>query len=302
MVDLIAASEHEMLVIDYIPSESWNVDYPMAEVVEQLHSAAHPKWVIAYIDIGEAESYRSYWQSGWGIGNPDWIIAEDPDGWEENYPVAFWDEAWQVIWLREGGLLDQILDDGFDGVYLDWVEAYSDERVMEAAQEQGLDPVEAMINWVEAISVHIKARCPDCVVISQNAVELVEHDHYLDHIDAIAQEQVWFDGGAENNPPGDCPLPRTEAEVDSDEYYDLLSPLCQDQFDEYPESTLHVSSEWYLSYLYQAQEKGLVVFTIDYALEEENIAWVYRTARQLGFIPLVSNRGLNQFVEPYPLE
>lgn len=43
----------------------------------------------------------------------------------------------------------------------------------------------------------------------------------------------------------------------------------------------------------------MVVFTVDYALEDENIAWVYQSARQYGFIPLVSSRGLDTLVEPY---
>jgi uncharacterized protein (TIGR01370 family) len=301
-VDLIAASEHDMVVLDFIPSESGNTDYPMAQVIQQLHQAPKPKLVIAYIDIGEAESYRNYWQEGWGIGDPEWIISEDPDGWDENYPVAYWDSEWQAIWLGEGGLLDQIVEAGFDGVYLDWVEAYSDERVMETAQGQDLDPVQAMIDWVGSISRHVRARCPDCVVIVQNAAELVKVARYLEFIDAMAQEQVWFDGGADNDPPGDCPLPRTEEDVDSEQYYDALSPDCQDQYDQYPDSTLHVSSEWYLNYLVQALDQGLVVFTVDYALEEDNIEWVYQNAKEYGFIPLVTNRGLDQFVEPYVMQ
>jgi cysteinyl-tRNA synthetase len=302
LVDLIAASGHDMVVLDFISSQAWNEDYPMAQVVDQLHRAPHPKLVIAYIDIGEAESYRGYWQDDWVVGDPAWIISEDPDGWEENFPVAYWDDEWQAIWLSEGGMLDQIVEAGFDGIYLDWVEAYSDERVVEAARQQGLDPVEAMIDWVAAISNHIRSRCLECVVIAQNAAELVEYERYVAAIDAISQEQVWFDGGADNDPPGDCPLPRTDDEVDSDEYFDSLPSACQNQFDQFPDGTLHVSSQWYLEYLIQADEMGLVIFTVDYALDPENIAWTYRTSREYGFIPLVTSRGLDYFVEPYPLE
>jgi len=61
-----------------------------------------------------------------------------------------------------------------------------------------------------------------------------------------------------------------------------------------------MSSEEYLSYLSLAQSKGLPIFTVDYALEEENIAWVYETSRSLGYIPFVSNRALDQYVEPRP--
>ena len=88
MVERIAASEYDMVVLDFIPSEEDNTDYPMAEVVAQLHNPPHhfdctqckPKLVIAYIDIAQAEEYRTYWQEGWGIGNPEWIVGADPDG------------------------------------------------------------------------------------------------------------------------------------------------------------------------------------------------------------------------------
>jgi endo-alpha-1,4-polygalactosaminidase (GH114 family) len=129
---------------------------------------------------------------------------------------------------------------------------------------------------------------------------LAEDDGYLAAIDAIAQEQVWFDGGADNDPPGDCPLPRTDAEVDTYAYRKGLSPACRRQYDEYPDSTLHVSSEEYLSYLIPARDKGVIIFSVDYALEPENVSWVYETSRGLGFVPFVGNRALDRYVEPVP--
>jgi cysteinyl-tRNA synthetase len=299
-VDRITASSYDMVVIDFITSEAWNRDYPLGEVIEAWHNAEHPKLVLAYIDIGEAEAYRDYWHPEWGVGNPSWIAGEDPDGWEDNFPVAYWHDGWQAIWLGERGYLQGILDAGFDGVYLDWVEAYSDENVLEIAWDDGVDPVQEMIWWVGDIADFGRAQRADFIVIAQNAAELVVHDEYVSIIDAIAQEQVWFDGGADNDPPGDCPLPRTEAEVDTAAYRQSLSSACRRTYDEYPESTLHVSSEAYLSDLSLAQAKGLIVFTVDYALDPENIAWVYREARSLGFIPFVSNRALDLYMDPFP--
>ena len=130
--------------------------------------------------------------------------------------------------------------------------------------------------------------------------KLAEYDDYLAIIDAIAQEQTWFDGSAEDDPPGDCPLPRTEAEVDSDAYRQSLSAPCRKLYDDYPDSTLHVSSEEYLHYLTLAKSKGEIVFTVDYALEPDNVAWVCETSRSLGFVPFASNRGLDRYVEPVP--
>jgi len=297
-VDQIVDSDYDMVVIDFIRSEVNNEEYPMRDVIEQFHSAPHPKLVLAYIDIGEAEEYRTYWQPGWTLGDPEWIISSDPDGWEGNYPVAYWWDEWQQIWTDEEGYLSNIIDDGFDGVYLDWVEAYSDENVAAAARSDGVDARQEMIWWVGDIGDFGRARNPDFIVIAQNAAELAEISEYVETIDAIAQEQVWFDGGADNEPPGDCPLPRTEEDIDTDEYRESLSAECQRQFDQFPESTLHVSSEEYLYYLNQAKNQGLPIFTVDYALEPENIQWVYETSRDHGFVPFVGSRALDEFVEP----
>ncbi|MBC8503592.1 MAG: endo alpha-1,4 polygalactosaminidase [Anaerolineales bacterium] len=296
----IEESSYDMVVLDFIPSEAYNTDFPMAEVVERFHTAAHPKLVIAYVDTGQAEDYRSYWDEDWQIGDPVWIISGDPDGWEGNYPVAYWYDEYREIWLGLEGMLQQIVEAGFDGVYLDWVEAYSDENVLAFAEAENVDPVQEMIWWVADIGEFGRALNPNFIVIAQNAAELAEFDEYVEIIDAIAQEQVWFDGGADNDPPGDCPLPQTVDDVDTSAYRESLSTACQKQFDEFPDSTLHMSSEEYLEYLSVAQEKEIPIFTVDYALEEENIAWIYETSRALGFIPFVSNRGLDQFVEPWP--
>jgi cysteinyl-tRNA synthetase len=202
--------------------------------------------------------------------------------------------------LDPDGYLQGILDVGFDGVYLDWVEAYSDENVISLAEQDGVDPVEEMIWFVGDIAEFLRAQNSNSIVVSQNAAELAEFPDFVDAIDAIAQEQVWFDGGADNNPPGDCPLPSTDSQIDTFDYRQSLSPGCLQTYEDYPESTLHVSSEEYINSLLDAQAAGLTIFTVDYALEPVNIAWVYETSRDLGFIPFVSNRGLDQYVDPYP--
>ncbi len=295
----IRDSRHDLVVLDFIPSERSNTRYPMADVIAQLHNAPHPKLVLAYIDIGQAEEYRTYWQPGWGIGNPDWIAGDDPDEWEGNFPVAYWREEWRNIWLGPNGYLQAIVDAGFDGVYLDWVEAYSDDNVRTVARRDGVNPRREMVRWVGDIAQFGRARRPDFLVVAQNAAELVELDEYVAIIDALAQEQTWFDGAADDDPPGDCPLPRTSAEKNSTAYRQSLSPGCLKMYDN-RQSTLHMSSEEYLYHLTMARDKGKPVFTVDYALKPENVASVYQMSRSLGFIPFVSNRHLDRFVAPVP--
>ena len=299
-VDQIAASTHNLVVLDFIPSEVNNTAYPMASVVARLHQAPHSKLAIAYIDIGQAENYRTYWRPDWQVGTPDWIAGSDPDGWAGNYPVAFWRDEWRHIWLSNQGLLQQILDAGFDGVYLDWVEAYSNPNVVTVARKDGVDPEQEIVRWVGDIAAFGRTQKPSFIVIGQNATDLVQNDAYLKIIDAISQEQIWFDGASDNNPPGDCPLPRTDAEVGSAAYLRQLSPACRNQYDRYPDSTLHVSSETYLGLLTMARDKGKIIFTVDYALQPDNVAWVYQTSRALGFVPYVSERRLGIYLAPVP--
>lgn len=300
IVGLIADSNHDMVVLDFIPSDQSTTAYPMADVVQQLHAADKPKLVIAYIDIGQAEDYRTYWQNDWRIGNPEWIAGADPDGWAGNFPVAFWHQDWRDIWLATDGYLQQIVDAGFDGVYLDWIDAYSDENVIPLAESDGVEPEDEMVRWVGDIAGYARSQRPEFIVIGQNAAELTDRDDYLDIIDAIAQEHVWFDGGVDNNPPGDCPLPQSDDDVDTRSYLESLSPRCRSYVQNDPDSPLRVSTEEHLSYLELASNKGEIIFTVDYALEPGNIARAYEASRAQGFIPFVGSRALDQFLEPVP--
>jgi cysteinyl-tRNA synthetase len=76
--------------------------------------------VVAYFSIGEAESYRSYWENQWNENLPDWIVKENPN-WNENYIVKYWDPAWKQITGEYQKRIDSM---GFDGYFLDTVDTY----------------------------------------------------------------------------------------------------------------------------------------------------------------------------------
>lgn len=299
-VSQITNSTHDLIVIDYIPSEAENTSYPISEVVKAWHEARHSKQVLAYIDVGQAESYRNYWREDWKVGDPYWITGEDPDGWAENYPVAYWHAEWRAIWLGDNGIIEQIVEAGFDGVYLDWIEAYSDIGVAITASRDGINAEAAMITFIADIATLGRKLRPGFLIVGQNALELVEHANYRNIIDGVAQEQTWFDGGADNSPPGDCPLPAKYQDVETAHYLAKLSPICRQQHDNFPDSTLHMSTEEYLENLEAAQSYGLVVLTVDYALDPTNAAWVRKESRRHGFIPFVGARSLDSFVPVTP--
>jgi cysteinyl-tRNA synthetase len=72
------------------------------------------------MSIGEAEDYRYYWNPEWKTNQPSWLAEENPD-WPGSYKVRYWDKYWQKIIY---GYLDKILTAGFDGVYLDIIDAF----------------------------------------------------------------------------------------------------------------------------------------------------------------------------------
>ena len=55
---------------------------------------------------------------------PGWLSEENGD-WHGNYKVHYWDPEWQeIIFGNAGSYLKKILDAGFDGVYLDIIDAF----------------------------------------------------------------------------------------------------------------------------------------------------------------------------------
>lgn len=79
--------------------------------------------LICYMSIGEAETYRHYWQSAWKPGSPNFLCEENAD-WEGNFKVRYWYKSWQNVICGKNGYLSKIVEAGFDGVYLDIVDAF----------------------------------------------------------------------------------------------------------------------------------------------------------------------------------
>lgn len=115
-------TDYDIILIDL-----FYYDIPLeADDVTSLKTKSNggSRIVIAYMSIGESESYRYYWDDSWRMGSPEWLGAENPN-WEDNYKVRYWDEEWQaLIYGDEGAYLDMILDAGFNGVYLDMIDAF----------------------------------------------------------------------------------------------------------------------------------------------------------------------------------
>ena len=118
MITAINNTKYDIVLIDLFFDEE---AFTLTEINSlKTKSGGGSRLVICYISIGSAEKYRYYWQTGWKIGNPSWIKKKYA-GYPDEFWVEYWNDEWQAIIF---GYIQKIIDAGFDGVYLDNVEAY----------------------------------------------------------------------------------------------------------------------------------------------------------------------------------
>jgi len=121
-IDAISLTNYDVILIDYALNE---IPFTSTEINSlKVKKNGAKRLVISYMSIGEAENYRFYWNDSWLSSKPDWLDEENPD-WEGNYKVKYWKTDWQnIIYGTNNSYLKKILDAGFDGVYLDIIDAF----------------------------------------------------------------------------------------------------------------------------------------------------------------------------------
>jgi cysteinyl-tRNA synthetase len=121
-IDAVSGTNYDLLITDLFFDEQ---EFTPADIRNLRNKANGGKrLIVAYMSIGEAEDYRYYWNSDWETNPPSWLKEENPD-WEGNYKVEYWDTNWQqIIFGNETSYVKEILDAGFDGVYLDIIDAF----------------------------------------------------------------------------------------------------------------------------------------------------------------------------------
>lgn len=275
-IERLLESRYDLLVLEPTRSVRGAESFDARGMVARLESAG--KLCLAYVNVGQAEDYRTYWRDYWQApaadarGSPDYLVTVDPDGWEGNYPVAFWDPRWKaVLWGSPQALVDQAIADGFDGAYLDWVLGYEEPAVAAAAAEQGVDPARAMAELVRDLREYARRRRPGFLVVAQNAAGLAARVPDLARwVDGLGQECVSFRGTA-------------GAAWDDPESGDIAIPATGDW-----------STETLSRQVAAARAKGLPVFTIDYAHRADHAELARARSRALGCVPFVSRAPLDR--------
>lgn len=270
VVQTLAASGRDLIVLD----ASYNTEDDGAWKPEELATIRQGKpgrRVVAYVSIGEAEDYRPYWKKEWDAdkdGQPDaaapkFLNTENPD-WKGNYRVRYWQPQWQAIMLPA---VDRVVQQGFDGIYLDIVDAFEfyeydavtkDWLDNKVNAETGNTYRRDMIAWVAAIAERARDKEAGFLVIPQNASQLLEHADYRAVVSAIGVEDLFVAGKKL----------RTEKQ-----------------------------SHHVVGFLKQLQAAGRPVLVIDYPKAEEVHAGAFELAAKHGFTLLLTDRELTTLGE-----
>ncbi|MCF8059044.1 MAG: endo alpha-1,4 polygalactosaminidase [Bacteriovoracaceae bacterium] len=137
---------------------------------------------VAYLSIGEAESYRNYFKDL----DKEIILFENPN-WPGNFKVKFWEKSWQRVIFSKAAQLKSL---GYRGLYLDIVDSFYEIKPIKKRAIQ-------MKNFILKIR---KVVGDDFLIIQQNAPTLYkfltpeERVEYFNAIDALALEDCFFYG------------------------------------------------------------------------------------------------------------
>ena len=293
--DLVRVA-HDLIVIDSQKDGTLKNAFTRAEVEQLKNRDDAQSVIVSYMSIGEASDYRDHWHDDWttytdadqrAAGEPTDTAPKWLGAWNENWPnsrkVRYWDPEWQkIIFNKEKtGWLDRIVAAGFDGCYLDIVDGYyhwgceiaQSDDCREGDPKTERDSAARMIDFIVALAKHARKTNPEFIVIPQNGAYIIDalededhprRDAYLEAINAIACEDLFFKGdNVENNP------------FAPDE--DAISALGRDFL-----------------------EQGIVVLSVDYISDKKKIAKFYDAATEQGFLPYAApKRELNVMGPPY---
>jgi cysteinyl-tRNA synthetase len=278
----IAASAHDLCIIDF--SRDGTDEFTPGEIAA-LRSPAEPNRIrLAYMSIGEAENYRFYWDSL----DPSLVARANPK-WKHNFKVRYWEPAWQEVVIHGSAeigasYLDRILEQGFDGVYLDIVDAFEFFGPVEAGgADVKRDAAREMVEFIEAIAFHARVTRahPDFLIVPQNGANILD--------------PAWYP--ADTLGPGDPPTPEGMAAQMQTDLFAVVDGIgAEDSFfygKKKQNNKLKPQGET-LAWLAVWRDSGKPVLATDYVTKKRKVAKLYaELAPAWGFVPNATRRDLD---------
>ncbi len=192
----VAASDYDLFVTGYAHTGSGQAVWTPADVAAlQSRPDGAQRIVLAYMSVGQAANNQFYWQEQWVADAPAWLLQHESEACAQpelcQYRVRYWEEDWQrLIISAPDSYLNRIIDAGFDGVYIDFVDAhqyFEDTEGRESAQSE-------MVAFVQRIALHARVTRGQggFMIVPQNGEHLLESQAYMQMIDGIGSEGLFL--------------------------------------------------------------------------------------------------------------
>ena len=241
-LDELAQSNFDLLVVD-LARDGYGSFFSAEEIAAVQ---ATDKFVLAYFEIGAIESFRPEWE--WV---PQDLHLGAVSGWPDEQYVKYWDERW---WSVVQSRVDQALASGYDGAYLDMIVTY-EEISAESANTNREDLAAKMVALIARLSAYAKSQNPNFKIVPQNSPELQLIPGYLEAVDGLGMEEMYF------------------MAIDLPCVFDWC------EYNRQNASAVRAANK--------------LVLSIDYADSAENVSSAYTQARAAGFVPYVADLDLN---------
>ncbi|WP_460452574.1 endo alpha-1,4 polygalactosaminidase [Alsobacter sp. SYSU BS001988] len=191
----VKASSFDLAVVD----RDWfdgavTRSYSPTEVatMETAANGAGHRDVLAYMSIGQASTWRDYWNPAWDAAPPSWLGASDPN-WPGSYSVHYWESGWQnLLFGSPGAYIDRILAAGFNGVFLDTVSIFHQYDNYAFTDGSGATSAQRMVDLVAQISRYAKSVDPQFEVFVNGAEDLLPNPTFMAAIDGINKESLYY--------------------------------------------------------------------------------------------------------------
>ncbi|GEP05299.1 endo alpha-1,4 polygalactosaminidase [Methylobacterium oxalidis] len=185
----IAAAPFDVKVID-IYNDAGQTFTP-AEV-KQMGGGPGNALLLGYFSIGEAETYRDYFKT-----IPSAALGPENPQWKGNYEVAFWTPEWKAV---ATAYIDRMLAAGYDGVYFDVVDEYQTSWAKSHAPGGAAGAEQAMVDLIKYLRDYAQVKHPGFKVWVNNAEELLTHPGYLDTVDGMFKENLFYTDSGQKQP------------------------------------------------------------------------------------------------------
>ena len=275
-VEKLARSDYDLLIIDDVHQAKGGQRVDMPKLLAALRAGKPGRIVLAYFDLGAAETDRTYWSTDWKSprsgqpGRPDFLFGINPPGWEDTFLTLFWDPRWQSLMVdADDSSLASTLAAGFDGLLVDWVQAADHPAIAATAAKQPVAARQSMADLLARVRARVRKARPAGLVLTLNGAALaLDNPKAREAIDGIVCEGLWFTG-------------KGDVSWGSADGGDIPNTNAGDR-----------ATGARLKQTRALLDAGKVVFTLDYTLDAGRARQVYTDSRNAGLIPLVTRSSL----------